>query len=252
MTTETMPASGVAAEQVTPAENAIENPEVATPEADTQDQTQTAEATADESDKSLKRMERRIGRLTADKYTAQAEVRQLRDQLSRLEQSQASTQETQQVKPEDIDRIASERAQELRRHEDTTKRSNEAFKEGVKAFGEAFKESVSVVIEEAGALINERGLPTALGEAVLDADKPAQLLHYLGQNPDIAAELEGLSPARLGRRIAQIEAQMKPAEPQRSKAPAPLQAVKGSGKSTDPAPGSPEYIPWKLKQLRGG
>jgi hypothetical protein len=56
------------------------------------------------------------------------------------------------------------------------------------------------------------------------------LLHHLGQHPDLAAELQGLSPAQLGRRIERIETQMK-AKPQPkpvSKAPEPARPISAS------------------------
>lgn len=240
MNTETMPASGVAAEQVTPVENVNEQPEVTTPESESSEQAQTTDANADNgdgADKSIKRMERRLGRVTAARYQAEAEAQQLRAQLARYEQQTQpeGKQEAPQVDPYKL-------AEEIATAKQITDRSNSAFSDGVKAYGDSFKASVSAVIDEAGPLINERGLPTALGEAVLDSDKPADLLHYLGQNPDIAESLHGLSAARLGRRIEAIEREMKTAKV--SKAPAPLQPVTPKGAPITKAESSMSDAEW--------
>lgn len=226
MTTEANAAPDVAADTATSEQNANTQPEVATPESGTEvEQSQSEQQESkDPADKTVQRLERRIGRVTAARYQAEAEARQLREQLARYEQqtqTEGETQSTQQqVDPYKL-------AEEIATAKQITERSNSTFNEGIKAYGEAFKASVSAVIDEAGPLINERGLPTALGEAVLDSDKPFELLHYLGQNPDIAESLQGLSAARLGRRIEAIERDMKTAKV--SKSPAPLQPVTPKG-----------------------
>lgn len=225
MTIEANAAPDVAADTATSEEIANTHPEVANPESGTeveQNQSEQQES-KDPADKTVQRLERRIGRVTAARYQAEAEARQLREQLARFEQQaqpEGDTQSQPQVDPYKL-------AEEIATAKQITERSNSTFQEGVKAFGEAFKASVSAVIDEAGPLINDRGLPTALGEAVLDSDKPADLLHYLGQNPDIAESLQGLSAARLGRRIEAIEREMKAAKV--SKSPAPLQPVTPKG-----------------------
>jgi hypothetical protein len=71
-------------------------------------------------------------------------------------------------------------------------------------------------------------------EAVLDSDKPAELLYFLGKNPDLASELVGLSPAQLGRRIARLETQMaEQAKPKTSAAPRPLDPVRGGSSDNE-------------------
>lgn len=223
MTTEANAAPDVAADTATSDQITNTPPEVVTPESSTDEQAQLTEKTEqDDSDKSLKRMQRRVDRVTAARYHAEAEARQLREQLAQYQQ-QTQADEPQKAPQVDPYKLA----EEIATAKQITDRSNSTFSEGVKAYGEAFKSSVSAVINEAGPLINERGLPTALGEAVLDSDKPADLLHYLGQNPDIAESLQGLSAARLGRRIEAIERDMKTAKV--SKSPAPLQPVTPKG-----------------------
>ena len=229
MTTESNDLAGAGSEITAPV-TVQEPPEVTAPENNEAEQQPQEESKPDDSDKSLKRLQRRVDRVTAARYQAEARAQQLEQELARYRERSANPEEPQQqpqYRPEDIDRLAEERAREIATVQEVAQRSNEAFKDGLKTFGDAFKSSVAAVIEEAGELITTRGTPTALGEAILDSDKPAELLHYLGQNPDIAESLQGLSAARLGRRISAIESEMKQAKV--SKAPQPLKPVTPKG-----------------------
>lgn len=133
---------------------------------------------------------------------------------------------TQQQQPDPY-----ELAREIATLDKVTEQSNSVAKDGNKRFTD-FGAALSVVIEEAGPLIHsdgkQKGRPTALGEAILEATDPAGLLHYLGSNPALADELSGLSPTQLGRRIERYEAQIKakPVKPA-SNAPAPIKPLSG-------------------------
>ena len=248
MTTEAMAPAGAGPETVAP--DPVESPEVTTPET-TAEQPQNDTAKPDEAtdaDKSLKRLQRRVDRVTAARYQAEAEARQLREQLARYQQQTQPRDEPQTIDPSELERFVSTRAQEIAQVETVAKRSNDTFNTGLKEFGDAFKSSVASVIDEAGPLIDGRGLPTALGEAVLESDAPAKLLHYLGQHPDIAESLQGLSAARLGRAIERIETQM--ASKSVSKAPAPLSPVKPAGTTAQKAAESMSDAEWYAARKR--
>ena len=211
MTTEAQAAPDVAAQIPTSDPIAQTPPEVATPESSA-DSTPNDTAQPDEAndaDKSVKRLQRRIDRVTAARYQAEAEARQLREQLQRYQQ-QTQPQETQEsrIDPSQLEEFVSTRAREIAKVDEISAKSNKTFEAGVKAHGEAFKESIAAVIDEAGPLIDRKGFATPLGEAILESEAPDTLLHYLGQNPDVAASLHGLTPAQIGRRIERIEAQM--------------------------------------------
>lgn len=223
--------AGAGSEIVAP--EPVETPEVTTPASSAQEQQQEpAKPDGDDADKSLKRLQRRIDRVTAARYQEAARAEQAERQLAeyraaleRYQQPQA--QEEQRIDPRDIDRIATQRAEEIATMRSVTERSNSVVEAGRKAHGDEFMASVATVIDAAGPLIDQRGMPTHLGEAVLDSENPAALLHYLGQNDDLAAELKGLSPARLARKLVAIEAEL--AKPKVSRAPAPLSPVTGKG-----------------------
>lgn len=253
MTTEAIAAPDVAADTATSEEIANETPEVASPESNEAEH-QPQEKSEDDSDKSLKRLQRRVDRVTAARYQAEARAQQLEQQLRQfLEQQPREQEEGKQVTPDEIERIASQKARELVESEQIAKASNAIKSELVKKVGaDGFSEVIATVTEEAGPLADERGRWTPLGEAVAESDDPAGLLIFLKDNPDTAAELQGLTAAQLGRRIARIEAQINApkAEPQPSKAPRPITPVKGGASTSgEPDPkNTAAWIAWRNKQ----
>lgn len=224
MNTETQVSPGEETQNPAP-EVANETPEVAAPEALETEQKPSEDT--DDGDKSLKRMQRRIDRRTADLYRERAERERLSQELESL-RSQAQPQE-QQFDEKSIEK----RALEIARRAQVADKSNSVYTSGKKAFPD-FDQALTTVIAEAGPLIDRAGLPTALGEAVLDAEKPEALIHYLGKNPEVAEELAGLSPTQLARRLVRIEDQMN-AKPKVSAAPQPLKPVKPAASNDMPS-----------------
>ena len=141
--------------------------------------------------------------------------------------------------PREAETRINQRAEEIALAREVARRSNDIADKGRKTYGDEFAASVSTLQDEAGPMFQRNGLPTALGEAILDAEDPAALLHHLGQNPDDAAELRGLSAAALGRRIAKLEAQLaaappqKPAQAHKPVTPSATAATKDPSKMTD-------------------
>jgi hypothetical protein len=126
---------------------------------------------------------------------------------------------------------------------------NRVAAEGKKEFTD-FSDALNALIEEAGPIVSKDGAPTPLGEVILATDAPAKLIHYLGKHPEIAAELDGLSTARLGLKLAAIQNEMA-AKPKVSAAPKPIEPV--SGKSGAPLGYSPDmsdaaYARWRKTQ----
>ena len=90
-------------------------------------------------------------------------------------------------------------------------------------------------------------------EVVLEvADKPTELLYYLGKNPDIAADLTELSPTRLAKKLDRIERDLvESSKPVTSKAPKPLETVKSQASSGPRPDGSyDDFLKWR-KQNKG-
>lgn len=96
--------------------------------------------------------------------------------------------------------------------------------------------------------------------AVLDADDPAALLKYLTdpENADEAEEIGRLSDIAAGKRLARIEAKLaalpKTPAKQVSKAPAPLEEIRGMGTAQNPPDPSNEkaWRQWRNEQERKG
>lgn len=239
--------AGAGSEIVAP--ESVGTPEVTTPESDAKPETQTEETKpSDDGDKTLKRMERRIDRLTAARYQAEARAQDLERQLRQFSHEQQEDGQ-QPIKPEDIERLVTEKAREIAQAEALTSKVQGVMSQGQKIAD--FDALCNAVNEE--VQFYEKGRPTAFLEAVLDSDAPHQLLAHLGKNPELAEGLQGLTPAQLGRRIARIEADMnkQPESPKPSNAPKPLAPVKAASGSVTPGADSPDFLAWKLKQLKG-
>lgn len=208
--------AGAAAENLAPDESTQNSPAVVQQEADaTPGAEQQTDAKADHGeDASLRRLQRRVDRVTAARYQAEAQARQEREARQRLEAELQQYRGTQQdhspsVRTEDIERIADERAREIAAARDVDRRGTEITRELGKLAGSVDVGSVvQTVIDEAGPLLTPRGTWTPLGEAIAECEAPAKVLHYLSQNPDTAAELSGLSASALGRKLARIESQI--------------------------------------------
>jgi hypothetical protein len=216
------------AETQNPAPVTDENAEVVTPETDSQ--IEKPETPEDPAAKSLKRLERRIDRVTAARYQAEAEREQARQEAAQLKArlEQFEQQGEQAPKEPQVDPL--QLANEIATVREINAKSNAIARDGETKYGkDVFVGALRTVIEEAGPLFTQRGTPTAIGEAVLSADEPAALLHYLGTNPDVAAELADLTPVQAARRILRIEIEMsKPAAPKQSSAPRPITPVRAS------------------------
>lgn len=222
MDQETQAATGAEAQNAAPETD--ETPEVVTPDADAEQQQEDAKPEEDEGRRAIQRMQRRIDKRTADLYRERAEAQQLRERLRQYEQSQQQ-EEPQQYAPDPLTL-----AKEISKIERVTERANTVAKDGEKRFTD-FRQAVTAVVQEIGPLFDQIGRPTPISEAILDSDDAAGLLHYLGTNPDAAADLEGLTPAQLGRRIALIEARMKDAaRPKQSAAPKPVSPTRAGGR----------------------
>jgi hypothetical protein len=205
-------------------------PEVAELEVNAEAKPDAEPSEKDDAERARKAMQRRIDRQTANLYRERAEKEHLAQRLAEYE-SRSNSQPEQQAGQ--IDPVAL--AREIATVEKVTEKSNDIAKDGEKRFGKDFGAAIATVVEEAGPLFDKRGMPTAIGDAILDADDPAALLHHLGRNPDLADELQGLSPARLGRRVAQIEAQMQAKPKPVSGAPAPVKPIAGGTSNANPA-----------------
>lgn len=237
MTTETQVPTGEETQNQSPAEDTTPSqiatattPEIVTPDPEETTVESHEPETGDERDKTIRRLQRRIDKKHAGEAVALERARIAEERLALVESKapeQASSTPEPAPGPADIE-AAAERLSTIK---EINKQANAVAAEGKKRYPD-FKDALSAVLEEVGSLFDTTGFPTPIGSAILESDDAAALLHYLGKNQDVAAELIGLSPTMLGRRIDRIETAMK-AKPKTSSAPKPLEPVKPSAVSND-------------------
>lgn len=253
MTTENQVASDAATQINAP--EVAETPEVATPEAVETTEQADAKPAESEADKALRSMQRRINRQTAVTYRERAEKEQLARELAELRSKlQPAEDEPRLVDEREVmtraERLAEEIASQKTLLKEIDAKSNNVVREGRKAFKD-FDDAVVNLTAEVGPLFTQRGLPTPICEAILDAENPAKLMHYLGSNPDVAAELADLTPIKAAKRIDRIERDLS-AAPKQSAAPKPLTPVRAAASSDGLSSDLPtdEWMKRREKQLR--
>lgn len=216
------------------------------PEADQSESPEESEQ--DGPAKTIKRLQRRIERLSAkvggtarERDLLAQEREQLRAELGALRGEGGQTQEP---TSKSVEEIAEEKAREIVRTKALNERAADVLKAGKKV--EGFEEALEALREEI-PFADRQKRPTPFFEALLDADQPAKLIHYLGTNPEEAAEFEGLSPAQIGRRLAKLEAKLT-AEVKTSAAPVPLKPVRPTGAPSDLPSDTDDIETWMKKE----
>jgi hypothetical protein len=239
--------------QNNPADTA-QTQEVAAPEeAQAQERTETD---AERAAREASAKQRRIDRITADRYRLRAERDQLAAEVQALRQQSApqaqGEPDTQQraYSQEDVQTLARQTIAAERfnaRCEDIVQAGQKQFKA---EFGEAMR-----TLGEVAPLFTPQGGAEPLLESILTTDRPHEMLHYLGKNPEVAEELADLTPAQQVRRLARLEVEMASTSSTKkptSNAPRPLTPVKPGASSDEPdAKANPEaWIKWRNKQSR--
>jgi hypothetical protein len=187
--------------------------------------------------KRILKLERSVNRSTAQKYQAIAERDQAFQRLQELEArfgsqggEQGQNDEPKAVDPRELDRLADERARHILRDRELIQKRDATLAAGRKIPG--FDEAVATVGEEV-PLLDRQARATPFLEAVLELDKPAQTLHWLGNNPEEAAAFARLTPLQIGIRLARLESRIEREAKNTSAAPTPLRPV-----SSRTAPGN--------------
>ena len=204
-------------------------PEVATPEASTEQTEQPKEP--DTADKAVKGLLRRVDRLTAAKYQEQARAHQAAQEAEQLRQRLAQYEapsEREQLTPESVLPIAQQLAHQLREQERTRETVSSVLSKGKSL--EGFDAACNTV-NEVLPFYERNGAPSGFLRAVLEGDAPEKVLHYLGSNPDVAEELAGLSPTQVARRLDRIEQKLgEPVAPKVSTAPKAIAPVRSAAR----------------------
>ncbi len=206
--------------------------------------------------KQIHGLQRRIGRLTSDKVNNQTEIQLLQRQLREIQDKAANAQTPEDDKSltdEEIERRAEQKAAQRREAERIEEAANKFVTNGRKAFKGAFDDMVKVVAEEIGGMFDKHGRLTPTAVALMDAEEPHEVVKYLSENPEEAAELAALSFSRQVRRVARIELEIEKGKakppPKPSGAPKPVEQLKGSAAaSVDEAKLSDKE--WEARKLK--
>lgn len=217
------PASPQPGEQTEALETAAEELGNAEPGEDDPNSETEEDKVQAEVDKATRKARRRIDRLIADRAALATDKARLEAELLEAKKP-ANPDGTKPPTAEDPHEIA----RQMRIVEKTAEATAKVMTVAKAKFPD-FEATIAELVEEIGPQIDKHGRPTPLMEAVLDSDRAGELLNYLGKNTELAAELVGLSQARIGRRIAQIENDLAAqAKPKPSAAAKPLSPVKPS------------------------
>jgi hypothetical protein len=218
-------------------------------------------------DKLIRKLERRIGTRTRALGEKDATIAQKDALIARLEselRSRSATRNdpadddhddadpaprsTRREPTVDVETSARQMAADLRRAEKVSERTSAMLDAG-KKLNPKFREVVLDVADDL-PFVDERGRPTEFIEEVLDTGVSAELLLHLAQNPDAVESLQGLTGAKLGRRIEKLVTELAKTPAQPSNAPKPLEPVGGRGNTAkaERAMSDEEWRSQRLKQ----
>lgn len=226
------------ADELTSSDPVIET-EAETPEVESQN--------VQDADKAAKALQRRIDRLTREKYQLKAENDQLRTP------KQQADDEKEHLTEDEVETRAEARAREIAELKQIEQHCNAVFDKGVKA-NKDFAKAFQGLVEEIGAPFDAKGKPTSTMAAILDADEPHKLIQHLADNPELAGELAELSPSKQIRRIVQIEKEIgEESKPKQSNAPKPATPLNAGAAASAKDPSTmtdKEYAEWRRAQIK--
>jgi len=256
-----------AAVETTP-EQAAQQPETA-PETQTDVDT-TAQAKEDEDEHRVpKGVQKRIDRLTQEKYRLRAELDFLRSQQPQQAQpAQQAQQPSQAPKLEQynsieeyLDALADHKASQKFDHlakEREAKESQTRQQQEVAKLHESYTKQTEQARQAYGDfddVVQDPDLPIsqAMAEAIMRSTNGADVAYYLGKNPDQAARIASLDPFSAAVEIGRIAATVVRPQPRKtSNAPPPIQPVGARATPvTDPDKMSTEdWLKWRNDQLK--
>ena len=258
-----------AAVETTP-EQAAQQPETA-PETQTDVDT-TAQAKEDEDEHRVpKGVQKRIDRLTQEKYRLRAELDFLRGQQQQPQQAQPAQQAQQPSQApkleqynsieEYLDALADHKASQKFDHlakEREAKESQTRQQQEVAKLHESYTKQTEQARQAYGDfddVVQDPDLPIsqAMAEAIMRSTNGADVAYYLGKNPDQAARIASLDPFSAAVEIGRIAATIVRPQPRKtSNAPPPIQPVGARATPvTDPDKMSAdEWIKWRNGQLK--
>lgn len=204
----------------------------------------------EDEDHALKGVQKRIDRLTRQKYEARAEADFLRKQLEAQQRPTTDNEIDRSRYASEEDYI--EAVVEARLSQKEVEQQKQSFAKRIDGILKDAEKLGGFDIDE----FREVPISHAMAMAIVDSDVAAQLTKFFHDDPDEAERISRLSPARQAAAIGRIEAQLG-AEPApkvaaKTAAPAPIRPVAGNGTSSNGyrADMSPEaYAKWRGRKL---
>ena len=249
--------------QVTePSAETVENPAIADQNAE------PAPAAAAEEKPKVDAVQRRIDKLTREKYQSRAEAEMLRRELESLRsRPEPQRQETRQQSGEPrleqfqnfedyiaardsyLERKFEEKLTARERQEQEAKRQNDSAKASEnwnKKLADIRKE-----VPDYDDLIEAADIPVsqAMAQAITESDIGPRVALYLANHPEEAESMLNLSPSATLRAIGRIEAKIEAegSKKQISGAPKPIKPVSGSGSGANSGPADNQSMDEWLK-----
>ncbi len=230
----------------------------------------TAQAKEDEDEHRVpKGVQKRIDRLTQEKYRLRAELDFLRSQQPQQAQPAQQAQQTSQAPKleqynsieEYLDALADHKASQKFDHlakEREAKESQTRQQQEVAKLHESYTKQTEQARQAYGDfddVVQDPDLPIsqAMAEAIMRSTNGADVAYYLGKNPDQAARIASLDPFSAAVEIGRIAATVVRPQPRKtSNAPPPIQPVGARATPvTDPDKMSAdEWIKWRNGQLK--
>lgn len=249
-------------------EQAVQQPETAPGQQTNVDTTEQANQD-DEDHRVPKGVQKRIDRLTQEKYRLRAELEFLRSQQPQQAQpAQQAQQPSQAPKLEQynsieeyLDALADHKASQKFDHlakEREAKESQTRQQQEVAKLHESYTKQTEQARQAYGDfddVVQDPDLPIsqAMAEAIMRSTNGADVAYYLGKNPDQAARIASLDPFSAAVEIGRIAATVVRPQPRKaSSAPPPIQPVGARATPvTDPDKMSAdEWMKWRNSQLK--
>lgn len=221
MTETVQSTEGVVAPDATSAPNTGHAVDGDTPVA-TEPESKESQQPASDPVKDLEALKRQNEALRRDKYQARGREQSEREARERLEREVMKLNERE---PQEGEKQPS--PQEMYAQAAFDIRCNRVAQEGEKSIP-GFKDALTNLTPFRSLMTNDRM------EAILEADEPAKVLHYLGSNLDEANEILSKTPIAMARAIAKLETKLS-TNPAISKAPAPLEPNRSKSTPGEPA-----------------
>jgi hypothetical protein len=221
---------------------AREVPEGEQPEGDAQPEKTPAELRIEQLERDNKRIQKAIDRRTRQLYEARAQIPLTRQPIADNNRPNADDSEPLSLTRAELDQYVTAEAKRIAPTLTKQALADEQAKKVVKSLQESVggQDKFMELTNELSEVFD-----AAKQLAVLDADDPAALLKYLTdpENADEAEEIGRLGDIAAGKRLARIEATLaatpKTPATQVSKAPAPIESIRGQGR---PATGLSDEI----------